>query len=230
MAAQERAKSPFLIRGSGGGNSFSDNDFPARFNTLGVRDEKKTVQIFKDKHNADTKESAIVIDRYGFVQLESYQSRMQMLILSFAETLSKTARISPKWNVNDEAIRNMEKFVDKKFKNAKAQARRLVMTEQAFFSSAAQGQCYRELGIEKFEIVATLDSITSEICQNLDGKVFDTKDHQPGVTANPFHVECRSTTVPFFDDEFGFGGQRAARDKDGKTYYVPDDMKYEDWA
>lgn len=129
----------------------------------------------------------------------------------------------------DEAIKNMTKFVDKKFKNAKAQAGRLVMTEQAFFSSAAQGQCFKDLDVEKFEIVATLDSHTSEICQNLDGEVFDMKDFQAGVTAPPFHVWCRSTTVPFFDDEFDFGGQRAARGEDGKTYYVPDNMKYKDW-
>ena len=68
----------------------------------------------------------------------------------------------------DEAIKNMTKFVDKKFKNAKAQAGRLVMTEQAFFSSAAQGQCFKDLDIEKFEIVATLDSHTSEICKRLE--------------------------------------------------------------
>lgn len=129
----------------------------------------------------------------------------------------------------DEAIKNLTKFVDKKFKNAKVQAGRLVMTEQAFFSSAAQGQCFKDLDVEKFEIVATLDSHTSEICQNLDGEVFDMKDFQAGVTAPPFHVWCRSTTVPYFDDEFDFGGQRAARGEDGKTYYVPDSMKYKDW-
>lgn len=129
----------------------------------------------------------------------------------------------------DEAIKNLTKFVDKKFQNAKAQAGRLVMTEQAFFSSAAQGQCFKDLDVEKFEIVATLDSHTSEICQNLDGEVFDMKDFQAGVTAPPFHVWCRSTTVPFFDDEFDFGSQKAARGEDGKIYYVPDKMKYKDW-
>lgn len=49
------------------------------------------------------------------------------------------------------------------------------------------------------------------------------------VTAPPFHVWCRSTTVPFFDDEFDLVGERAARGADGKTYHVPGDMKYKDW-
>lgn len=128
----------------------------------------------------------------------------------------------------DEAIRHMTKFVDKKFKNAKMQAGRLVMTEQAFFASAAQKDAFTDLDVEEFEVVATLDSHTSEICQSMDGQHFPMKDYQPGVTAPPFHVWCRSTTVPYFDDEFNIG-ERAARGKDGKTYYVPDSMKYPEW-
>jgi SPP1 gp7 family putative phage head morphogenesis protein len=128
----------------------------------------------------------------------------------------------------DETIKNMTKFVDKKFKKAKMQAGRLVMTEQAFFASAAQKDCFNELDVEEFEVVATLDSHTSEICQSLDGQHFPMKDYQPGVTAPPFHVYCRSTTVPYFDDEWSVG-ERAARGEDGKTYYVPSDMKYKDW-
>lgn len=117
----------------------------------------------------------------------------------------------------------------KKMKTSRYNAGRLIMTEEAYFSSAAQKDCFEELGVEQFEIVATLDSHTSDICRSLDGKHFPMKDYQPGVTAPPFHVFCRSTTVPYFDEDFGDIGERAARDKDGKTYYVPANMKYEDW-
>ena len=128
----------------------------------------------------------------------------------------------------DEAIRHMTKYLQDKGKNAKYQAGRLVMTEQAFISSAAQKDAFTDLDVEEFEIVATLDSRTSEICQEMDGQHFPMKDFEPGVTAPPFHVWCRSTTVPYFDDEWS-GGERAARDADGKTYYVPSDMKYSEW-
>lgn len=123
----------------------------------------------------------------------------------------------------------MSKFVDKKFKNVKVQAGRLVMTEQAYFHSVSQKDAFNDLDVEEFEVVATLDSHTSEICQEMDGKHFPMKDYQPGVTAPPFHVWCRSVTVPYFDDEFSVG-ERAARGEDGKTYYVPSDMKYKEWA
>lgn len=118
----------------------------------------------------------------------------------------------------------------KKMNTSKQNAGRLIMTEEAYFSSAAQRDCFNDLDVEQYEIVATLDSHTSDICRSLDGKHFPMKDFQAGVTAPPFHVYCRSTTVPYFDEDFGDIGERAARDEEtGKTYYIPDDMHYEDW-
>lgn len=140
--------------------------------------------------------------------------------------------------VHNELSRNImlgadpQKAIDslaKKMNTSKNNAGRLVMTEEAYFSSAAQKDCFESLGVEQYEIVATLDSHTSDICRSLDGKHFPMKDYQPGVTAPPFHVYCRSTTVPYFDEQFDIG-ERAARDeKTGKTYYIPDDMNYQEW-
>lgn len=127
----------------------------------------------------------------------------------------------------DEAINEMTKYVQKDIKNAKYVAGRLVMTEQAYFHSVAQKDAFEELDVEEFEIVATLDSHTSDICQDMDGQHFPMKEYEPGVTAPPFHVWCRSVTVPYFEDNFT--GERAARDVDGNTYYVPDNMTYKDW-
>lgn len=118
--------------------------------------------------------------------------------------------------------------ISKTFKTSRSKAGRLVMTESAFFSSAARKDCFNNLWVQKYEIVATLDSHTSDICRELDGKVFDMKDYEPGVTAPPFHVWCRSTTAPWFEDEFEFG-ERAARNPNGKTYYIPGNITYDDW-
>ncbi|WP_200807925.1 minor capsid protein, partial [Clostridioides difficile] len=114
----------------------------------------------------------------------------------------------------------------KKFNVSKSQAKNLIMTESAFFASASRKDCFNDLDVEKYEIIATLDLKTSNICRELDGKVFDMKDYQVGVTAPPFHCRCRTTTAPFFSDEEGY---RAARGEDGKTYYVPSSMKYNEW-
>ena len=123
----------------------------------------------------------------------------------------------------------MTKYLEDQTKNAKYKAGRLVMTEQAFIASAAQRDAFNDLDVEEYEIVATLDSHTSAICAEMDGKHFPMKEFQPGVTAPPFHPYCRSVTVPYFDDEFSLG-KRAARDVEtGETYYVPDNMTYKEW-
>lgn len=147
---------------------------------------------------------------------------------------SKTKLIG---EVHNELSKNLltgadpQKAIDslaKKMGTSKSNAGRLVMTEQAYFSSVAQKDCFNDLDVEEYEIVATLDSHTSDICRSLDGRVFKMSDYKPGVTAPPFHVYCRSTTAPHFKENFD-AGERAARGADRKTYYVPDDVTYSEW-
>lgn len=119
------------------------------------------------------------------------------------------------------------KAISEKFKTDRRKAGKLVMTESAAFASAAQKDAFNELDVEQFEVVATLDRRTSEICQDADKwDPIPMKDFEVGVNAPPLHVYCRSTTVPYFDDNYG---ERAARGSDGKTYYVPSDMNYHEW-
>lgn len=128
--------------------------------------------------------------------------------------------------IKGDSLDNLIKSISKQFNVSKNKAGRLVMTESAFFSSAAQKKCFENLSVQQYEIVATLDSHTSNICQELDGKVFDMKDYSVGITAPPFHVYCRSVTAPYFEDNYT---ERIARNENGKTYYVPGDMNYKEW-
>lgn len=126
----------------------------------------------------------------------------------------------------DKAIKRLAK----EMKVSEKQAGRLIMTETAAISSATDLKSYQELGIKKYQILATLDNKTSLICQDMDHKVFDIKDYRVGMTAPPFHPYCRTTTIPYFEDEFTIGEQRAAKDEEtGKTYYVPASMSYKEW-
>ena len=182
---------------------------------IGQIDEKKLQKVISKPWAADGKTFS---DRV-------WQSKTTMV----NELHQQMTRTIIQGKAPDEAIKSMTKYLQNKTKNAKYNAGRLVMTEQAFISSAAQKDAFNDLDVEEFEIVATLDSHTSDICREMDGKHFPMKDFQPGVTAPPFHVWCRSTTVPYFDDEWGRSGERAARGEDGKTYYVPADMTYPEW-
>ena len=64
---------------------------------------------------------------------------------------------------------------------------RLIQTEHSYFMETASQKAYDELDIDKYKILATLDKRTSEICQKLDGEVFNVKDAIVGVNMPPFH-------------------------------------------
>ena len=102
------------------------------------------------------------------------------------------------------------------------------MTEAAAFSSAAQKDCYKDLEVEQYKVVATFDGETCALCGDLDGKVFKMSDYQVGLTAPPFHPWCRCCTCPYFADMEGIG-KRWARNPDGSTTKVPADMTFEEW-
>lgn len=120
------------------------------------------------------------------------------------------------------------KAISERFKVSKSQAGRLVMTESAAFANEARKDCFKDLGVEQYVIVETLDGETCSLCAGLDGKVYPMKEYAVGVTAPPFHPWCRGTTAPYYEDLEGIG-DRAARDSDGKTYSVPKDMNYQAW-
>lgn len=119
--------------------------------------------------------------------------------------------------------------LSKKMNTSRNNASRIIYTESAAIAAQADKDCYKELGIEEFEFLATLDSHTSKICREMDGRHFPMSEYKIGVNVPPLHPFCRSTTCPYFDDEFTIGEERAARGEDGKVNYVPGNMTYEEW-
>ena len=188
---------------------------------------QKGVGIGWDFSALDDKQISKVINKPWAVDGKNFSERIwgnrQKLVNELNNTLTQNIILG----------KDPQKAIDeiaRKMNTSKTNAGRLVMTEEAFFSSAAQKDCFTELDVEQFEIVATLDSHTSDICRGMDGKHFPMSEWKVGVTAPPFHVHCRSTTVPYFDDEFDTVGERAARDEEtGKTYFVPGNMTYKEW-
>lgn len=116
--------------------------------------------------------------------------------------------------------------IQKQFGVSRYKARRLVHTETSYFNAQATKEAYKDLNIEKIEILETLDSRTCSVCGGLDGTVIPLSQYEPGVTVPPFHPNCRGTTCPYYDD---MDGERAARNAEGKVYYVPANMNYQAW-
>ena len=177
------------------------------------------LQRFNEKQLQHVIETPWTLDKMTFS--DRIWKRKDELLKTVRTELSQTIiRGDPP----DKAIRTLAK----KLEVDKYKAGRLIMTESAYFASKAQKQCFNDLDVEKYEILATLDSHTSEICQELDGQVREMKDYEEGVTAPPFHPWCRTTTIPYFEDSKD--GERAARDPyTGEVFYVPSNMTYKEW-
>ena len=116
----------------------------------------------------------------------------------------------------------------KTFGTKEYEAYRLLHTEGSFIMEQGTLEAYKEDGVEKYQILATLDSRTSEVCRDEDGEIYDIDKAVTGVNYPPYHPFCRTTTVPYYDDEES-EGTRVARGKDGKSYKVPADIKYKEW-
>ena len=116
--------------------------------------------------------------------------------------------------------------IKNRFKVSRYQAGRLVHTETTYFNAISTKQVYQDLGVQSVEILETLDSHTCPLCQPLDGTVIPLAQYEPGVTVPPFHPNCRGTTCPHYND---MEGERAARNAEGKVYYVPANMTFTQW-
>nr|DAO63362.1 MAG TPA: minor capsid protein [Caudoviricetes sp.] len=121
-----------------------------------------------------------------------------------------------------ETSRALSKRLDADLKNCI----RLIHTEHSYFMGEATAKAYNELGVDKYQFVATLDKRTSEICQSLDGKIFDLKDRVVGVNASPMHVSCRSCEIPYIENDYS---TRFARDSKGKRIEIPSNITYKEW-
>ncbi|MCJ8008910.1 minor capsid protein [Lederbergia wuyishanensis] len=107
---------------------------------------------------------------------------------------------------------------------ARSRVEALVRTEANFFHNAASQKSYEDAGIDRYEILATLDSRTSDICRKQDGKIYNEKDYKPGESAPPFHVRCRTTTIPYFHES-----EYMQYEKRQSTNGLIDSMTYKEW-
>lgn len=124
----------------------------------------------------------------------------------------------------DRTTRDLAERMNVSYSNAA----RVVRTESSYIANQATADGYKESGIvQDYEYLATLDSRTSHVCQDMDGHVFKLSEKDVGINYPPLHPNCRSTVVPYFGDEEP--GKRIARDKDGKSYIVTSDLTYKDW-
>ncbi|MDG6130823.1 minor capsid protein [Lactococcus formosensis] len=109
------------------------------------------------------------------------------------------------------------------------QIHRLVTTEAAHIVEQATLDSYKEIGLEKYEYLATLESHTCEVCGKLDGQVLEVSKQETGTNYPPIHPYCRCTTVPWdkwFEENDIKRWSRNEETGKGKSI---DDMSYSKW-
>ncbi len=132
--------------------------------------------------------------------------------------------------LSGQSIEKTTRQIKERFNVSKYYAERLVRTETNHFHNEADAMAYESMDIKKYVFVATLDSRTSEICQNHDNKVYNYKDKETGVNYPPLHPNCRSKTRGYISEEVERTLKRRARNPiTGKTEVI-DNISYKDWA
>lgn len=90
----------------------------------------------------------------------------------------------------------LSQYISERFGVGLSQASRIVRTEMNNVQTQAAKDRYIAAGFTKYQVLATIDSRTSKKCKNENGKVYLFSQYLPGMTAPPFHPNCRSTIIP----------------------------------
>lgn len=158
---------------------------------------------------------------------ENYSERIWKNTQTLASNLKEELLLGV---VTGKTYCEMANEIQNKYAAGAYNARRLVRTEGNFVATEINFKAYEEAGIEKYRFCAILDLRTSEMCRELDGKVYLVKEQKVGVNCPPMHPFCRSTTVAEFSEELMKDMTRRARDPaTGKSITIPASMTYKEW-
>lgn len=103
--------------------------------------------------------------------------------------------------IRGDSIQKMSRQLKKDLNVLYYQAERLVRTETNYAMNQGHLKGYEDSGVvEKYEFLAAIDSRTSKLCKNQNGKVYKLSDATVGVNFPPLHPHCRSTVIPVLED------------------------------
>ena len=103
--------------------------------------------------------------------------------------------------IRGDSIQKMSRQLKKDLNVLYYQAERLVRTETNYAMNQGHLKGYADSGVvEKYEFLAAIDSRTSKLCKNQNGKIYKLSEATVGVNYPPVHCNCRSTVIPVLED------------------------------
>lgn len=111
------------------------------------------------------------------------------------------------------------------FEVEKFHAATLVHTESAHIHAQADLKAYKDLEIEEYKYLATLDDRTCEMCQSHDGAVYKVSQAKAGVNFPTIHPRCRCTTTM----NMTYKTRNARNPLTGKSEMTDGSVTYAEW-
>ena len=169
--------------------------------------------------NEDAVEAAVDAKWHG--------ERFSKRIWNNTDDLAKKAQdLVVKSVINGESWKKTARKLREEFDVNVFHSETLIRTEASRVHAQADKKAYEDMGIERYRFLATLDNITCEKCQALDGKEFYVKDIAEGDNYPTIHPRCRCTTtmasVP--------GKRRAKNPSNGKSEIIDGSVTYREWV
>lgn len=132
--------------------------------------------------------------------------------------------------LSGQSISKTSRQLRERFDVAKYYANRLVRTETNRFNNEADAMAYDEMGLDQYVFMATLDTRTSTICQEMDGEVIPLKERRVGENFPPLHPNCRSKTRAYMGEEIEKTLKRRARNPITGRNEIVGNISYKEWA
>ncbi|MFT8916552.1 MAG: minor capsid protein [Oenococcus sp.] len=124
---------------------------------------------------------------------------------------------------------DMAHAIEKEFNTSIFNANRLVKTEANYFHNQTKLDGWKQRGVKEYQLVAVLDNRTSQICRNIDGRVFKVSEAIVGKTLPPMHPHCRTTAIIYFKNSPYVGTRTANNPNTKTTFQLKQDKTYHDW-
>ncbi len=119
------------------------------------------------------------------------------------------------------------KAIAKKLNASLYAASRVAQTEITRVTTESDKDTFAEMDVEEVEVIGTLDLKTCGTCGDMDSKHMTRDEAVVGITAPPFHPNCRCQLVPYdkdFPDEY-----RLMRDPLTGKNKVIKNMSFNEW-
>lgn len=100
--------------------------------------------------------------------------------------------------IRGDDVRSMAGELAKKYNVARSRAQTLIRTDGTAIVNRSAIKRYEDSGLEFYRISVHMDNRTSQICKRIhsEDKRYRIDEFETGVTAPPFHYNCRSAVIP----------------------------------